>query len=125
MSKIIQDKCRDNKYNVQQTNYLLQLPKDTINIINDYLFYDRITGETRKNMKKIVKTFKNACQTRVNPQLVPYEENSEYWLICMTDIEDSENSNELQFQATNCKLCGNYKMISGYHEMNFRTRCNC
>jgi hypothetical protein len=116
----------NNKYNIQQTNYLLQIPKDTINIINSYLFYDKITGETRKNMKKILKSFENACMTRVNPHLdEEFDENSEHWAICMADIGDLENSNETQFQANNCKKCGGYKYISGNYEIPFRARCHC
>lgn len=114
-----------NKYNIQQTNFLLQLPNDTINIINSYLFYDKISGKTRKNMKKIIKTIENACQTRANPHLNPDEEEDEHWAICMSDIRDLENSNEVQFQACNCKICSGYITISGYYNIPFRARCHC
>lgn len=113
------------KYNIQQTNYLLQLPKDTINIINSYLFYDKISGETRIKMRNIIETFKNACQTRANPRLTNNEELCEHWSIWMADIRDLYVSNEVQFQAYSCKMCGGYNSISGYYEIPIRARCNC
>jgi hypothetical protein len=35
------------KYNVQETIHLLPFPREITNNINSYLFYDKITGETR------------------------------------------------------------------------------
>lgn len=41
----------------QQTVLLLKLPYDVTNIVNSFLFYDRVVGEVRKQKKKICNSF--------------------------------------------------------------------
>jgi len=41
----------------QQTVLLLNLPYDVTNIVNSFLFYDRVVGETRKQKKRISESF--------------------------------------------------------------------
>ena len=112
------------KYNIQKTVHLLPTPFDTAEIINSFLFYE-IETITKKKKREIVKKFKNAC---VSSRLTNDED--EHWAICLDEIEiinilddfefDEEENNEyeeydnyifegeVQFQADNCKKCGNY-----------------
>jgi hypothetical protein len=79
-------------------------------------------------MKKILKSFENACMTRANPELdEELDENSEHWAICMADIQDLENSDEVMFEGWNCRLCGGYimLMLPRQNEIPFHARCRC
>ena len=117
-------------YNIQQTVHLFQLPTDITNIINSYLFYDKITGETRKKMRDIVETFRFACQTRERSYINDEDTNEEFdehWGVWMADIrlEHLSDSPEIQFQATNCSICGGYKTIGSDFDIPHRALCNC
>jgi hypothetical protein len=41
----------------QQTVLLFKLPYDVLNIVNSFLFYERVVGETRKQKKKVCDLF--------------------------------------------------------------------
>jgi hypothetical protein len=121
-------------YNIQQTIHLLSLPNDIANYINSYLFYDKITGEyrreTRIKMKNVVESFKYACQSRnysYNTQYQDVNENCEHWAVWMADrrLENLIDSNEIQIQGMNCKLCGEYIASGSLLEIPNRARCNC
>ena len=114
-------------YNIQQTVHLLSLPNDITNIINSYLFYDKITGETRKKMRDIVETFYFACQTRERSYISNSNEDDEHWVIWMADIrlEDLNDTSEIQFQGENCKVCGEYKMAWSPPAIPLRCICRC
>jgi hypothetical protein len=47
---------------------------------------------------------------------IPKWEKDEHWAICLGDEEE-------QFQATNCRICGEYKFP--YPNDNERLRCKC
>ena len=117
--------------NKQQTVHLLPVPYDITNIINSFCFYDKITARTRKLKQFINLKFHYAYDSRKNP----YEwggddpDNCEQWSIELTDKNlysdpryprfdawTLDTYEEKQFQATNCKSCGNYKIssTSGY-----------
>jgi len=103
------------KYNAQQTVHLLPIPFCTAEIINSYLFIEIKTFIEEKKTE-IVDKFKNACCSRKYPNDIYDNDNSdncEHWSICLDHYElHIDTINEIQFQAINCKICGNYKMSS-------------
>jgi hypothetical protein len=129
------DKHKDRKpaktLNRQKTIHLLPVPFELAELINSYCFYDKITSKTRKLKQFIHLKFHYAYDSRKNP----YEwggddpDNCEQWSIELTDKNlysdpryprfdawTLDTYEEKQFQATNCKSCGNYKIssTSGY-----------
>jgi hypothetical protein len=66
--------------------------------------------------------FKTATISRANPyDLFVYNENTDQqWVFWTFDEDDGPNR---QFQAYNCKYCGNYKVIS--NEIYFTNKIIC
>jgi hypothetical protein len=108
-------------YNKQQTIHLLPLCVDVTHLINSFLFQETKTIIENKK-KEIVKKFKNATISRKNDSI--HDENAdsnEHWAICLQPDDTSgapwgsnppdEIVEETQFQAINCKTCGNYKEV--------------
>lgn len=114
-------------YNKQQTVHLLPLPFDIGNLINSFLFQEIKTVIENKK-KEIVKKFESASISRKN------DDNSdadtiEHWAICLTPPYDDDfpydhSEDEIQFQAINCQLCGNYK-ISENQALPEKIKCYC
>lgn len=102
-------------YNRQQTVYLLNIPKEIADIILSFTFYDKSTGESRKlhrsHMYNIVYRFKNAVDSRALgiEWLGLDPDNDEHWHISFHNFEEDRNT---QFQAINCKYCGEYLFSS-------------
>jgi hypothetical protein len=97
--------------NKQETVYLLPLPFDIGNLTNDFLFIEIKTYFVENKKKEIIKKIKNGF----------YENRKNgHWAICL-------GTNEEQFQATNCIICGNYKFYSGFYdwEMASNMKCHC
>jgi len=102
-------------YNRQQTVYLLKLPKEVTDIILSFVFYDKLTGESRKvhrfYMNDIIYRFQNAFDSRAigtrNGWLDP--NTDEHWHISFHNFEEDRHA---QFQAMNCKYCGEYLVVS-------------
>ena len=92
----------------------LNLPFELINEIKGFCFYDIKSWEMMnfiKNKKRrIHDIFENATISRANPyDLYVYDENTdEQWVFWTFDEDDGPNK---QFQAFNCKCCGNYKVF--------------
>jgi hypothetical protein len=92
----------------------LNLPFELINEIKEFCFYDIKSWEMMnfiKNKKRrIHDIFENATISRANPyDLYVYDENTdEQWAFWTFDEDDGPNK---QFQAFNCKCCGNYKVF--------------
>jgi len=109
-----------NSYNKQQTIHLLPLCLDVTHLVNSFLFQETKTFIENKK-KEIVKKFKNAVLSRKNW----FDGNedadtSEHWAIHLQQdtsiVQWSDNPphdivQENQFQAINCKICGNYKEV--------------
>jgi hypothetical protein len=93
------------------------LPLEIYNEIMSFCFYDIITAkylaEHKKKMEQIIWRFEIASITRAKPYGQMIEPDTcEHWAICLSDIY--LNYHEAQLQATNCKLCGNYKKSSTF-----------
>jgi hypothetical protein len=122
-------------YNRQQTMHLLPVPFEISEHINSFCFYDVKTVACMKKMKELKKEicwkFTFANSSRVNyygtyEDLPPGEtaDNCEHWSVDL-GCDDMWFAHERQFQATNCKCCGNYKSLSIDQEYPNRIRCNC
>ena len=92
----------------------LNLSQDLLNEIKSYCFYDIKTWELINFIKykkqRICHLFKYATISRANPyDLFVYNENTDQqWVFWTFDEDDGKNR---QFQAYNCKYCGNYKVF--------------
>lgn len=90
------------------------LSYDLLNEIKGFCFYDIKTWELINFIKykkqRICHLFKNATISRANPHdLFVYDENTDQqWVFWTFDEDDGPNR---QFQAYNCKYCGNYKVF--------------
>uniref|UniRef100_A0A6C0DQS9 Uncharacterized protein n=1 Tax=viral metagenome TaxID=1070528 RepID=A0A6C0DQS9_9ZZZZ len=110
----------------QQTIHLLPVPYEIAEHICSFCFYDKTTAEIRRLKKLISQKFYNAFYSRKYPRCDWGDDDSnhcEYWIISLSDVNvfndphyihyDSgylELFREPQFQAMNCKNCGNYKV---------------
>ena len=89
------------------------LPNELVDEIMGFTFYDTATAVQhaihRANMALIVDRFTTAWISRANtPEMDDLEE---HWAINLVPDEEDEEGlfDEVQFQATNCYFCGNYK----------------
>lgn len=85
-------------------NQIKKLVPDVLCEIKSFLFHDSKKVHNKK-MANIVDCFENALTSRAKPDTF-YEDpdNEEHWCVCLSsDIRD-----ETQFQAINCKICGNF-----------------
>jgi hypothetical protein len=99
----------------------LPVPKDVAEEIKSFLYYDKITGNTRIHKKEMVKVIDDAPYSRKgipteDGESIPIPDSDGLWVFCSADI------NAIQFQARNCVTCGNYNM--SYVECE-KTRCLC
>jgi hypothetical protein len=106
----------------------LNLSYDLINEIKSYCFYDRKTWELMNFIKykknKICHLFKTATVSRANPYDIYFDDENtdEQWVFWTFDEEDGHNN---QFQAYNCKCCGNYKIIANEIYYTDKVICYC
>ena len=91
----------------------LKIPDVLIDIIKDYLFYDRITSKSRFYKIKSSNIIKNAPVSRNTCIL----ENGEYWAIGLNSYF------EVNFAGRNCKKCGEYLIIREYLPRNIECEC--
>ena len=85
----------------------LRLPKELIDIIKQYCFYN-IEEVAKKNKLKTVRLIESVEYSRANrfggdPY---YSDSEEHWTFGFAYNES--NKDTLQLQATNCSMCGNY-----------------
>ena len=104
------------KYNLPQTTHLLLLPREITDTINSYLFYDKMSGETRIKMRQILDRFKYA-------RLKRDDDLDQHWGVSMNDSR-VQTRNEVQFQAINCKLCSGYIFVTN-EIIPIRAKCHC
>jgi hypothetical protein len=116
-----------NSLNVQQTVHLLPIPFEMAEIINGYLFDTkqsvverrRIEYIKEQNIFKIKQSWASRAMT--DTDIIDDPETNEQWWITSYGIEP-------EFQAVNCRVCGNYKLsntIDIDSEQFARMRCNC
>jgi hypothetical protein len=102
-------------YNLQQTAYLLPLPKDVADVILSFVFYDKKTSEARKVhrlfMTDIVYRFANAIDSRATIHGWNNPDTDEHWGISFRNFKEEH----LQLQAINCRFCGEYMRITDYN----------
>jgi len=90
------------------------LSYDLLNEIKSYCFYDKKTWELMNFIKykkqRICHLFKNATVSRANPYdiYINNENTDQQWVFWTFDEDDGPNK---QFQAFNCKHCGNYNVF--------------
>jgi len=92
----------------------LGLPVEISHEIMGFCFYDTATAVCRAvhkaNMAEVVDRFDNAYCSRARPILEGVDPDTcEHWAICLTRRTHVEIEHEVQFQAVNCSICGNYK----------------
>ena len=118
-----------NSLNVQQTVHLLPVPFETAEIINGYLFE---TIEAVRLQRKTIEYIKEENLFKIKQgwisralsvsDIIDDPETNEHWW------SEPYGLNERQFQAVNCRVCGNYKdsntidVDSLHYE---HMRCNC
>ena len=92
-----------------------RLPREMADEILGFCFYDTITAVYRSvhlaNTAEVVDRFTTAWISRANtPEM---DDTQEHWAINLVRL-DNEEDDEIQFQATNCRVCGNYKHSSTF-----------
>jgi len=112
----------------------IHLPKELLNIIKDFCFYDIPTAIMRqfimRQKQEICRIFNYESCSRFHP--FPYYEMDEnpdtveHWVFCIDSeyiLQYSDPPMHLQLQAENCSKCGNYSHYS--HGANKYTICVC
>lgn len=91
------------------------MPKEMGDEILAFCFYDTITAACRAihrtNMGEVVARFTSAWISRANTSEM--SNDCEHWAINLVAL-DQEEDKEKQFQATNCRICGNYKKANTF-----------
>jgi hypothetical protein len=104
------------------------LSYDLLNEIKSYCFYDKKTWELMNFIKykkqRICHLFKNATVSRANPYdiYINNENTDQQWVFWTFDDDDGPNK---QFQAYNCKHCGNYKVVGSDIYYTNKINCQC
>ena len=127
-------KVIDYKKNLVINRMLMLIPKELIDIIKSYCFYDNksiLMAKTEKFIKfkktRIFMMFKYFTISRFRPIVnedegIVFDDESEYWTI----INHTHKHIEITLEATNCKCCGNYKNTSrNFIELPKRIKCGC
>jgi len=102
------------------------LPWEIVDEILGFCFYDTFTAVHRAvhhaNMAEVVVRFTGAWISRANtPEM---DDSNEHWAINLVRIDHDEDD-EVQFQATNCGICGNYKESSNFDLIPLSMTCTC
>ena len=91
------------------------LPREMADEIMGFCFYDTITAVYRAvhkaNLLEVIEHFDDAYVSRARPfgpALVADPDNAEHWSVCLSRVTNLMGDNEVQFQAWNCGVCGNY-----------------
>lgn len=105
-------------YKKQLVINCMRIPKEMINIIKSFCFYDNksiLMEKTEKfikfKKKRIVMMLRDFTISRFRPCVedgIILDDESEYWTI----INHTHKQIEFTLEATNCKCCGNYKNTS-------------
>ena len=94
------------------------LPVEMSHEIMGFCFYDTVTAASRAvhkaNMVEVVDHFDNAYCSRARPRNsdVVDPDTCEHWAICLDRMNGTDD--EVQLQAINCRICGNYKQCETF-----------
>ena len=102
------------------------VPQDVLHEVKSFCFYDAATGAARalhrEKVACVVDCFNNAFISRARLGMrcpnreIPDADTCEHWAICLDPV-DSDINKEVQFQATSCGICGNYKHSPTWFEV--------
>jgi hypothetical protein len=96
--------------------------EDLLDSIKSFCFYDAKSWETisfiKTKKERINYLLKNETFSRANPD---YDENDEVWVFWVEDETDGPNP---QFQAINCRVCGNYITINPTIPNHIKCHCH-
>ena len=95
------------------------LPYDVVNHINSFRFYDQQQLQLRHN--------KFAVNRKIKRSFNGNELNGHWWFCAgfYAIDNDEEQSFEVQFQASNCKRCGNYNAGNNFATASSNCICTC
>ena len=102
------------------------IPVEVSEIIKSFCFYDIQTWKSLQLIKskknEIDMNFKNNTVSRTNPnEYFSDSDDNEHWIFSYKIT----TMNEIQFQATNCKYCGNYKFCQDFNKLSENIVCYC
>ena len=105
----------------------LNLPREMLDTIKAYLFYDTKTYHIIQNAKKqkqITNNLINSAMSRANrfKNDPYYTDDEEVWAFGFSADHLTE---DMQLQSVNCYYCGNYIQHTHYYEMNYPKRIYC
>jgi len=89
----------------------LLLPEDIMEEIKGFVFYDKVTGNTRLRKQAVVHAIDTATHSRKMKE--DYHESWAFW---------TGGEMDPQMQALHCITCGNYQISYVFCE---KTRCLC
>ena len=95
------------------------LPYDVANHINSFRFYDQDQLILRHNKLAVNRKFQRAFNG--------YETNGHWWFCAgfYAVDNDEEETFEVQFQASNCKRCGDYIAGNNFATASLNCICDC
>lgn len=95
-------------YEKQMIMNHLPLPRDVIdNEIKSYVFYDKISGESKRKKQIMNEKFKMTILSTRSNFFGSQNEIDSHWAIGFGDHADQN----VQLQANNCERCGNYLLF--------------
>ena len=97
----------------------LPLPEDIHGEIKEYVFFDKITSNCRRQKKEIVDTFQNKATTMVNGNF-DFDSNPGYYT-----FSSLTEGNDLHIQLQFCEKCGNYLLYYVHALASPKLDCNC
>lgn len=97
----------------------LGLPYDVVNYINSFRFYDQHQLQLRHN--------KLAVNRKIQRAFNGHHVAGQWWFCAgfYTIDNDEDETFEVQFQASNCKRCGNYMNGNNFYTASSRCICTC
>jgi len=104
--------------------------RDLLDKIKSYCFYDAKSWETisfiKSKKQRIHYLFNNETFSRANPIYnhdieIENDYDNEHWSFWVENDDDGRN---LQFQAVNCRVCGNYVSINPIVPNNIKCFCH-
>jgi hypothetical protein len=136
-----QSSIESTRFSTKKVDYKKQLiincmpiPKELIDIIKGFCFYDnksilmsKIEKFIKFKKKRIVMMFRDFTISRFRPGIIEdggivFDDESEYWTI----LNHTHKTIEFTLEATNCRCCGNYKNTSrNFEELSKIIKCNC
>ena len=96
-------------------NNIMQLNPDVLNIIKEYVFHEREKVYKNKKYKMIIQI--NTAWSRFTRNL---RDNNMNWSFWAAVTEEEEENVNIQFQASNCLLCGNYLYTCSHFKPNLQ-----